>query len=152
MDFATALAHLKAVMRAGDLRGAVMFLNSLTGHRFTSLYRFDGEVLRSVVFFDRENPAQTSVDDMPVTASYCVFVRDGAQTFTVPDATDDPRVEGHPKQPVFRAYCGVPLVDDDGRMFGTICHFDFAPRRISDENVALMEALAPLLTRYGAGI
>jgi GAF domain-containing protein len=148
MDYATALKHLKAVLRAGDLRGAVMFLNSLTTHRFTSLFRFDGETLRNVVFFDREDPARASTDDMPVSASYCVFVRDGEATFTVPDAACDPRVEGHPKQPVFRAYCGVPLLDADGRMFGTICHFDFAPRSISDENVALMEAIAPLLHGY----
>ena len=148
MDFTHTLRHLKAVLRAGDLRGAVMFLNSLTTHRFTSLFRFDGEVLRNVVFFDRENPEQGAVEDMPVAASYCVFVRDGARTFTVPDAAGDARVDGHPKQPVFRAYCGVPLLDEQGRMFGTICHFDFAPRDISAENVALMEAIAPLLPGY----
>jgi GAF domain-containing protein len=150
MDFPSALSHLRAVLRAGDLRGAVMFLNSLTTHRFTSLFRFDGELLRNVVFFDRQNPAQSAVDDIPVAASYCVFVRDAAETFTVPDAASDPRVDGHPKQPVFRAYCGVPLVDEQGRMFGTICHFDVEPRRISDEHVDLMEAIAPLLPGYCA--
>jgi GAF domain-containing protein len=46
-----------------------------------------------------------------------------------------------------RSYCGVPLVDDDGHMFGTICHFDYGPLPISDDSVALMEAVAPLLKR-----
>lgn len=150
MDYPTALAHLKAVLRAADLRGALMFLNSLTTHRFTSLYRFDGEVLRNVVFFDRENPGQETADDIPVAASYCVFVRDGRETFTVPDAACDARVDGHPKQPVFRAYCGVPLLDAAGQMFGTICHFDFAPRPVERTTVELLEAVAPYLPPVAA--
>jgi hypothetical protein len=33
------------------------------------------------------------------------------------------------------------------QMFGTICHFDYGPRAISDDSIALMEAVAPLLKR-----
>lgn len=150
MEFPIALAHIKAVLRARDLRGAVMFLNSLTTHRFTSLYRFDGDMLRNVVFFDRENPAQDTCYDLPVSASYCVFVRDGAHTVTIDDAHRDASVGDHPKRPHIRAYCGVPMLDEQGRLFGTICHFDFVPRAISEVNVALMEAIAPLLPGYSA--
>jgi hypothetical protein len=32
-------------------------------------------------------------------------------------------------------------------MFGTICHFDYGLLPISDDSVALMEAVAPLLKR-----
>lgn len=146
------LDRLRALLHAGDLRGAVILLNSLAPHRFTSLFRFDGEMLRNVVFFDRENPAQETVDDIPVAASYCVFVRDGRGTFTVPDAVCDRRVDGHPKQPIFRAYCGVPLLDDRGRMFGTICHFDFAPHRADAKTVELLEAIAPYLPPAAASV
>lgn len=150
MNQAASLRHLKAVLRAADLRGAVMFLNSLTLHRFTSLYRFDDETLRNVVFFDRDNPGQETCDDLPVMASYCVFVREAAETFTIADSRGDERLGDHPKRPHVRSYCGVPLLDERGHMFGTICHFDFVPREISAENVELMEAIAPLLPRYSA--
>ena len=145
MPVTAVLERLRALLDAGDVRGAVILLNSTTPHRFTSLFRFDGDMLRNVVFFDRENPDGDATDDIPVAASYCVFVRDGAGTFTVPDAPNDPRVDGHPKQSVFGAYCGVPLMDAAGRMFGTICHFDYAPRPVDARTIELMEAVAPYL-------
>lgn len=150
MDYPTSLRHLKAVLRAGDLRGAVIYLNSLTRHRFTSLFRFDGGMLRNAVFFDRENPEQDHCDDLPVLASYCVFVRDRGETFRIGDSRHDERLGDHPKRAHVRSYCGVPLLDERGRMFGTLCHFDMEPREISPENVALMEAIAPLLPGYCA--
>lgn len=146
----TALQQLRALVRDGNLRGALALLNARTAHRFTSLYRFDDDTLRNVWFFDREHPERETVEDIPVLASYCVFVRDAHSTFRVDDAAADARVAEHPKREQIRAYCGVPLLDSMGRMFGTICHFDFRPLTISDENVALMEALAPLLQRHSA--
>ncbi|GHA81767.1 GAF domain-containing protein [Cognatilysobacter bugurensis] len=149
-DFDDALQRLQALIQTGDVRGALAVLNARTGHRFTALYRFDDDVLRNVWFFDREQPEREAVEAMPVRASYCVFVRDRRATFRVDDADTDDRVADHPKRDQIRAYCGVPLLDDAGRMFGTVCHFDYRPLRISDENIALMEALAPLLQRYSA--
>lgn len=147
MPVSTALERVRALLDGGDLRGAVILLNSLAPHRFTSLFRFDGDMLRTVVFFDRDNPTQAVVDDIPVAASYCVFVREGGSTFTVPDAACDPRVDGHPKQSVFRSYCGVPLIDAAGRMHGTVCHFDFDPHPDDIRTVDLLESVAPFLAR-----
>ena len=122
-----------------------MFLNSKTGYRFTALYRFDGETLCSLYFFDRENPSQESIENIPVSASYCAFVRNTDGTFSVSNSTDDGRLEHHPKRTVVRSYCGVPLHDKAGKVFGTICHFNFQPLPFSDTNINLMEAMAPLL-------
>lgn len=149
-EFENAVQRLRALMREGNVRGALALLNARTGHRFTSLYRFDDDTLRNVWFYDCEQPERETIEDIPVLASYCVFVREGQATFRVHDADADARVAEHPKREQIRAYCGVPLLDDMGRMFGTICHFDFRPIAISDENVALMEALAPMLQRYAA--
>jgi len=141
------LQHLRALLDSGDIRGALQFLNGRTPHRFTSLYLFDDAQLRNVHIVDQLNPELERTDDVPVLASYCVFVRDSGQIFGVSDSHRDARVDGHPRQPQIRAYCGVPLIDDMGRVFGTICHFDFEPLDISDDNVALMEAVAPSLSR-----
>jgi GAF domain-containing protein len=140
-----ALIQLKAIMRSHGIRPALAFLNSLTEHRFTSLYRFDDETLKNIYFYDHENPTQEATPDIPVMASYCVFVRRLSSTFLVPDALTDERVAGHPRRQEVQSYCGVPLRDVNGDMFGTICHFDFRPVPISDANVELMEAIAPLL-------
>lgn len=140
-----AVRELTAAFANGGVRGAVVFLNSLTDHRFTSLYRFDGATLRNITFFDRENPNVESCEDIPVEASYCVFVRDFSTRFVVQDAERDERVRDHQKQATVQCYCGVPLLDRDGRMFGSICHFDFKPGRIADRDVELLECMARLL-------
>jgi hypothetical protein len=41
------------------------------------------------------------------------------------------------------------LVDDVGRVFGSVCHFDFEPVPFRPKDVELLEALAPALQRYG---
>ncbi|HZZ45157.1 MAG TPA: GAF domain-containing protein [Tepidisphaeraceae bacterium] len=139
------LQSLKKILSADGVRAALVYLNGLTPHRFTALYRFDDQTLRNAYFFDRDQPEIESCPDIPVLASYCVFVRGSGQTFMTPDSLADERVAGHPKRLVVRSYCGVPLVDEQGRVFGTICHFDYGPIPISDVNVDLMESLAPLL-------
>jgi GAF domain-containing protein len=54
-------------------------------------------------------------------------------------------VENHPKQETIQTYCGVPLINREGEMIGSACHFDFNPGRITDTDVELLEYLAILL-------
>jgi GAF domain-containing protein len=136
---------LKNALSKEGVRGAVKFVNSLSPHRFTSLYRFHIETLRNIAFFDRENPDVEKCDDIPVQASYCVFIRDHAANFLLPDAGTDDRVKDHPKRTLVQRYCGVPLLDKDGKLFGSICHFDFEPGSISDKDVELLEMMGDVL-------
>ncbi|MBV9463648.1 MAG: GAF domain-containing protein, partial [Verrucomicrobiae bacterium] len=80
----------------------------------------------------------------------CLFVRKSSQTFVTQNSLIDPRVVAHPKRLEVKSYCGVPLVDLIGNVFGTVCHFDFAPRPISDNDVALLELFASLLKERDA--
>ena len=143
-----ALAQLETIYASDGVRSAIAFLNSLTLHRFTSLYRFDEATLRNITFFDRENPDATSCEDIPVEASYCVFIRNSGTKFLVPDAPHDERVREHPKRATVLCYCGVPLLDADGKMFGSICHFDLNSGIITEQDVQLLEHMARLLRRH----
>jgi len=140
-----AIAELKGLLRQKGIRPALIFLNHLTEHRFSALYQFENEQLRNLYFYDRECPDVETTDEIPVTASYCVFLRDSGALFHTSDAMRDDRVRSHPKREKVQAYCGVPVVDDKGKLFGSICHFDLQPRVISDDDVDLMEAAALLL-------
>jgi GAF domain-containing protein len=142
---------LSAVLAQGDVRDALKYLNGLTAYRFTALYRFDKDMLSNRVFFDRQNPDVLSTEDIPVDASYCVYVRDTGNPFIIADSLQDERVKGHHKRTIVRSYCGVPLVDEQGHMFGSVCHFDFEPLATKDFDVHLLEEVAPLLIRSGAG-
>ena len=147
MSTLEAIHDVKAMVARGDVRQALIYLNRQSGYRFTSLYRFDGQTLRNVEFYDHDRPDLARTDDIAVMASYCVFVRDSGGAFYTPDSLEDRRLEGHPKRPQVRAYCGVPLVDDRGRVFGTVCHFDFAPLPFKPADLELLESVAPSLQR-----
>ncbi len=101
-------------------------------------------MLRNAIFYDRENPELDSCEDIPVLASYCVFVRDSGAPFLTKNARHDVRLDNHLKQNTVQSYCGVPLINREGHMFGTICHFDFKPGRIDDLDVELLEYMASL--------
>lgn len=131
----------------GGVRGALRFLNSRTRHRFTSVYRFDGRVLRNLHLYDRENPGIAPAPEASLDESYCSIVSDTAAPFVTCDSLGDARVHNHPKREAVLSYCGVPLVRADRTLFGTLCHFDFVPRNISQDEVKLLEAVAPRLLR-----
>ena len=152
-EYSDDLGRLRRILRREGLRALVAHLNQLTQHRFTSLYRFEREQLESICFYDRENPARLSTPGIPVLASYCVFVRDTALPFATPDSLCDGRVRDHPQREVVRAYCGVPLIGEDGRVFGSVCHFDYQPRVLTPANLDLLEAVATLLNEeFAAGL
>jgi GAF domain-containing protein len=137
--------QLKAALAAGGLRGAVAFLNALTSARFTSLYRFSGGALQNITFYDRQNPEVDGCEEIPVEASYCVYIRDYSASFSMPDSNADERVRNHPKRQTVQSYCGVPLLDGRDQLIGSICHFDLEPGRTTDQDVELLEYMARLL-------
>lgn len=140
-----AVAEIKKILRNEGVRAALIFVNHLTEHRFSALYQFQNDALRNLYFYDREYPDIESTDEIPVTASYCVFLRDSGLLFHTSDALRDERVRTHPKREQLQSYCGVPVLDSEGKLFGSVCHFDIKPRVIADEDVDLMEAVALLL-------
>ncbi|HEU4561749.1 MAG TPA: GAF domain-containing protein [Longimicrobium sp.] len=140
-----AVANFREILRADGVRAALQDLNRLSVHRFTALFRFEGGTLRNLHMIDRDDPTVERCPDQPVLESYCIYVRRTAETFITEDSPNDERVAGHSKQQTVRSYCGIPLFEEDGTLFGTICHFDFEPRPFGEEEVLLLEDAAPLL-------
>ena len=60
-------------------------------------------------------------------------------------------LDGHKYQGVIGAYYGVPLVNNYGDLFGTLCHFDVLNYSISDEEFAFLNKAALLLPKYLLG-
>jgi GAF domain-containing protein len=147
--FLDSARRLKEILAEDEIRDALKYLNSLTSFRFTALYRFDQDILSNRVFFDRKNPEVTTTENIPLQASYCVYVRDRRSAVSVADSVLDEQVADHPKRNTIRSYCGVPLVDESGQMFGSVCHFDFEPHPSHEVDVRLLEEVAFLLPRAG---
>jgi hypothetical protein len=139
-----AVTQLKTILRNDGVRPALIFLNHLTEHRFSALYQFKDDQLRNLYFYDRECPEVESTDEIPVTASYCVFLRETGALFH----TRTPCVTAGAQPSEARTSAGVLRRSGarcEGKLFGSICHFDLQPRVISDHDVDLMEAVALLL-------
>ena len=141
------VTRFREILRTEGVRPALQHLNAQSAHRFTAVFRFEGGTLRNLHMVDRDDPAVERCADQPVLESYCIYVRRTAETFVTADAANDERVSGHPKQKTVQSYCGIPLFDEDGTMFGTICHFDFEPIPVEEEEVLLLEDVAPLLVQ-----
>jgi adenylate cyclase len=82
--------------------------------------------------------------DAPRAATVCSTTICGAEMLVVHDMTQDTRFDHVTMvvaDPHCRFYCGVPLITDEGYALGTLCVWDFEPRKLTFEQ---MEALRRL--------
>lgn len=89
------------------------------------------------------------ISESPASGSFCQVMFDSAdRTIVVPDTTLDPRFAGNSfvkGEPHIRFYAAARLVVD-GQTVGTICAYDFKPRRLSAAQIDTMQVLAEAAT------
>jgi len=80
----------------------------------------------------------------PLSHSFCQHVVTSREPLVVEDAREHPLVRDNLAIPDLNviAYAGMPLVDVDGRVIGSLCAIDGQPRRWSDEDLAVLVDLA----------
>ena len=96
-------------------------------------------------FWDRENPTLEVGADVKMKESYCWLTGLGESAYIIEDAPTDPRLEGHAARSTVRSYVSVALRDKRGKPWGTLCHFDFSPRRVAQETLHRLEMFRPLV-------
>lgn len=125
---------------------ALEYLNRRTPHRYTGLFRFDGETLRSEVLFDRNQPSVRQGLDVPMAVTYCSLVGRQEAPVNILDAALDPLAQGI-DTPVI-SYCGVLIRDERGQAYGTLCHYDMQRCQERTTDLPLLEAAAQLLYQH----
>ena len=138
-------------LEASGVRAALAYLLGLTDYRFISIFRFENGKANAAVYYDRENPQVLGADEVPDTATYCCYVRDSGGAFMTAKAMEDPRLEHHPARALVSAYCGVPVMDPEGLLIGTLCHYDLVPRDLNQVDMELMVQVASTLA-YGGHV
>lgn len=141
----------KVRLTADGLWTAVKWLNETVPYRFTAVFAFEADSLRNVCLVDKENPDITNCPDQPIADSYCVYIYRSGDRFDVEHATRDKRVEGHPKQQTFQCYYGIPLFGPDGKVKGTVCHFDKDPVHITDDCASALDEVGSLIAQAAFG-
>ena len=81
---------------------------------------------------------------MPLSHSFSRHVVEAGHQLVIPDVRDDPRMRFNAsiRDLGAVAYAGVPLVDSDGLVLGTLAVMDTEPRRWTPSEIALLTELA----------
>jgi GAF domain-containing protein len=124
------------------------FLNQRVPHRYSAVYKLAGGNLRNLFLCDEPGDVVPEfLQVVPFGHSFCQFVlRDGI--ILTEGSVSDRRLDRHPYQGVMVSYHGVPLLDDRGELFGTLCHFDVVGHDLPESELELLRLAARELPRY----
>jgi len=137
------IAEFTTVLEQQGVHAALGYLNHRTPHRYTGVWRFDGDMLRSEALFDRNMPDVRQGADAPMAVTYCSLVGRTEAPVQILDAAVDPQALGI-ETPVI-SYCGALIRDGQGKAFGTLCHYDLQRCQERTTDQPLLEAAAQLL-------
>lgn len=86
----------------------------------------------------------TDMITMPRHEAICDHVVSSGDTLIVSDTDRDPRFADHPAIELWQArfYAGVPLTTADGMVLGAMCLLDPDPRKLSDDEIELLDSIA----------
>lgn len=138
------IAEFTTLVQQHGVRKALAYLNQRTPHRYTGLFRFEGEVLHNEVLVDGNQPLVQQGDDVPLAATFCSLVGRQQVPLEILDAATDTQFGGLIDTAVV-SYCGVLVRDAQGQPYGTLCHYDMQRCQERTTDQPLLEAAAALL-------
>ena len=139
------LDHLEEILNTQGLHSALAFLNQRVSHRFTAIYRLDKNDLEMIELIDKRNDPNTApLSRVPFLQSFCeVAIRDGS--LVTSNSMLDHRLDARPNQGIITSYVGLPLMQSEGNLYGTLCHYDYDEQSISDDEFAFLQQAAGLI-------
>ncbi|HEY1103096.1 MAG TPA: GAF domain-containing protein [Burkholderiaceae bacterium] len=147
-NMASALDQFTDILRTQGVAASLRYLNQRVEHRCTAIYGLEAMTVRNLYLYDREGALiPEALGVVPLGDSFCQHaLRDGP--FGTDDSAADARLAGSPFQGVVVAYHAVPLSRGTADLIGTLCHFDFVPRSMSDAEFAFLQKAARMLPTY----
>ena len=111
----------------------------------------------------KSNYGLTGMTECPAEVSVCSATVCANDIMYVPDLTLDDRFKDLPiviGEPNLQSYCGMPLINNDGYVLGTLCIVDFQPheldvsqreaiRRLAQQSMAMLEMRRNVISLQG---
>lgn len=138
------ISDANSILEAEGVHSTLKFLNKRTPHRFTGIYRFDGDMLRNVYLFDQFEPSLTKGQDVPMVDAYCANVGRAGCGIEFSDVGSDQKIQIKSRSPVI-SYCGALILDSQQNPYGTLCHYDVKPCDEPVSDLPALETVAPLI-------
>lgn len=144
------LQQLISILKHRGLKSGLQWLNDRVPHRWTAIYMLDNAVMTNQFIVDKKkDPDVGNLAAVPLKDSFCQFaMRDGKFVKENTGTDDDIRLDGHIYKGVLNSYVGLPLMANSDLIYGTFCHFDIEPLKISDAEFAFLQHVARLLPSY----
>ncbi|SFP91446.1 GAF domain-containing sensor histidine kinase [Tranquillimonas alkanivorans] len=110
---------------------------ALTGVRFAAIARVTPERWITCASLDRLGFGLGPGDELDVNSTLCIEVRGCGRTIIVDDVATDPLYRDHWKLRQFgiTSYISVPIADEEGEFFGTLCGLDTEMRPLNSPEV-----------------
>lgn len=137
------------LLATDGVRAALYSLLRLTDYRFISIFRFQAGKATSAVHVDRTDLTLQQAAEVDETSTYCCYVRDSSGAFVTADALHDARTATHSARQAIRSYCGIPILEPEGGLVGTLCHYDVEPRDPEQLDLELLLQAASALAAPG---
>lgn len=138
------LLNFAELLSQYNLHAALTYLNSRTPHRFTAIYKYDGEVLRNLCLVDKYDPEVKLGVNALLVNTYCSRLSTQLSLNMLAHIPNDyPKVAGF-----VEAYGGVLISDENGNPFGSLCHFDSKRCEVNRNDMPLLKQAAPLIYKY----
>lgn len=141
------IAKFRAVLAGRGIPVALAFLNRRAPHRYTAIYRFDGDMMLNVGIHDRLGQVASPLPPTPREHSFCQYVSAG-QAFVSVNVLADPRLATHFQRGLINAYVGLPLSRGPQHLYGTLCQMDPDAQRLSTAEYRFLEMVVPALLAY----
>ncbi len=92
----------------------------------------------------------TDLQESPRSTSFCIrMLLEPDGVMVSEDTTNDQRFSSHPLvvgPPYFRFYAAAPIKTAEGLVVGTVCAYDFEPRKVAESQVRTLAELASAVT------
>ncbi|AVS71739.1 guanylate cyclase [Paracidovorax avenae] len=137
--------QLLAILRGRGLGAGMEALNANVAHRYTGVFRVDGPRLFNVHVYDKLGQARPeALAVVELADSFCQFVLRDGELLTENSLHED-KLAHSPFRGVVVAYHGVPIGDNAGGLWGTLCHFDYEERELTPAQYELLKAAGHML-------
>lgn len=140
------LSRLREVLEKDGIAAGLQLLNARVPHRFTGVYRLDGDVLHKAWLVDKRGSAGLPhFDEVPPERSVAQLALKNGE-FETSDAANDPRLDHYRHLCMAGSCFALRLMDHNQQVWGMLLHFDMINRQLDPDEAVLLRQVPPLLS------